>query len=402
MSADAAHPNPDVAARLSRIYTLHRTDIALRLEDSPYTELLSKLGKPHHKLPPVVHVAGTNGKGSTLAMLRAMLEADGKRVHVYTSPHLIKFNERIVIGGVQVSDAELIALYDRVEKTNEGAPITFFEFTTAMALIAFAENPADYTLLETGMGGRLDCTNVVEQPAVTAITKISFDHMEYLGTTLQAIAAEKAGIMKRDVTCVIGHQMDADAVMPVFSKIAAEVGAKLLTARMPANYPQPNLVGAHQLENAATALTVAGLLHICEDAKREGLQNAQWPARLQRISMTPDVWFDAAHNDSGALALAHQLRAWRAESPNQPIHLIVGLAADKDHRTFFKALAGTYDTLTLVDLPNARKPQTADALKAKTGLKAGTTATVQQAIEKSGKYSRHIVAGSLYLYQTLI
>ena len=402
MSIDAAHPNPDVAARLAHIYTLHRVDIALRLGDSPYVSLLAKLGNPHLKLPPVVHIAGTNGKGSTLAMLRAMLEADGKRVHVYTSPHLVTFNERIVIGGMQVSDAELIALYDRVDKANAGGPITFFEFTTAMAFIAFSENPADIVLLETGMGGRLDCTNVVENPAVTAITKISFDHTEFLGTTLEAIAAEKAGIMKPGVTCIIGHQMDANAVMPIFAKIAADIGAKLLTARMPADYPAPNLVGAHQLENAATALTIAGLLHVSEEAKREGLQNATWPARLQRISMVPDVWFDAAHNDSGAAALAEQLRAWKQESPNQPIHLIVGLAADKDAQAYFKALKGSYDTLTLVDLPNARRPQTATVLKAATNLKAETAPTVQQAIEKSDKFARHIVAGSLYLYQGLI
>lgn len=402
MSADAAHPNPDVAARLNRIYTLHRTDIALRLADSPYLALLAKLGNPHEKMPPVIHIAGTNGKGSTLAMLRAMLEADEKRVHIYTSPHLVTFNERIVIGGMQVSDSELIALYDRVEKANDGAPITFFEFTTAMAFVAFAESPADYTLLETGMGGRLDCTNVVDHPAVTAITKISFDHTEFLGTTLEAITAEKAGIMKPDVTCVIGAQMEPDKVLPVFADIAKQVGAKLLTARMPPDYPQPNLVGAHQIENAATALTIAGLLHISEEAKREGLQNAQWPARLQRISMNPDIWFDAAHNDSGAQALAAQLCAWKKESPNQPIHLIVGLAADKDHQAFFRALNGAYDTLTLVDLPNARRPQLAGSLKAKTGLEAETVATAKQAIEKSDRFARHVVAGSLYLYQSLL
>ncbi|MCB1538053.1 MAG: bifunctional folylpolyglutamate synthase/dihydrofolate synthase [Rhodospirillales bacterium] len=405
MGADSAHPNPQVARRLERIYGLHRVEVDLRLTHSPYTALLEKLGNPQDRLPPVVHVAGTNGKGSVLAFLRAMAEADGKRVHVYTSPHLIAFNERIRIAGRLIGDDALITLYDRVEAANAGAPVTFFEFTTAMALLAFAETPADFCLLETGMGGRLDCTNVVTKPTATAITKISFDHTEFLGCTLEKIAGEKAGIIKPGVPCVIGAQMDARAVMPVFERAARACGAPLLIAPpYPADWPAPNLAGAHQRENAAVALALADILHLPEAAKRKGVASADWPARMQRLSenpeIWPDIWFDAAHNDSGALALAAQLAEWRAQGLR--IHLIAGLGAGKDAPAFFAALAGCYDRLTLVDLRAGQKPQTAKALKARAGLPNALTAqTIQQAIEKSDKGDRVVIAGSLYLYQTL-
>lgn len=403
MSSDAAHPNPDVAKRLAHIYTLHRTDVDLRLGGSPYIKLLEKLGNPQKKLAPVIHVAGTNGKGSVLAFLRAMLEADGKCVHVYTSPHLVTFNERIRIAGELISDEYLIERYDRVETTNDGAPITFFEFTTAMAFLAFAEHSADFALLEVGMGGRLDCTNVIENPVATAITKISFDHTEFLGDTLEKIAAEKAGIMKPGIPCVIGAQMNPHAVLPVFEAHAKEISAPLITAFMQDNYPTPNLTGAHQIENAATALTLADILKIPETAKRKGLTHAQWPGRLQKISDTPEIWFDAAHNDSGALALAAQLKTWKTTAPERPIHLVVGLAADKDTNAFFGPMAGLYDTLTLVDLPQARRPQTAEQLKAKIGDKGANTApNINQAIDTIGKSSGFfVIAGSLYLYQQL-
>lgn len=412
MHADAAHPNPDVARRLERIYALHRTDIALRLGASPYVALLEKLGSPHLKIPPAVHVAGTNGKGSTIAFLRAMLEADGKKVHVYTSPHLLTFNERIRIAGKLIGDEYLIELYDRIERANEGAPITFFEFTTAMAFVAFAENSADYTLLEVGMGGRLDCTNVIEKPIATAITKISFDHTEFLGTTLEAIANEKAGIMKPGMPCVIGAQMDTAAVMPVF----LSKGAPLVIAKMPDGYPKPNLEGAHQIENAATALALADILHVSENAKRHGLTSADWPGRLQHITQGPiatllppqmELWFDAAHNDSGALALAGQLQTWKKNDPACPIHLIAGMGADKDAKAFFDALSGLYDSVTFVDLTAARRPSTAARTRAQAGLlpltdcyeKSNIYEAVRNIVEKAEKpNSRLVICGSLYLY----
>ncbi len=405
MSSDAAHPNPDVARRLAHLYTLHRTEIDLRPDmqagkTSPYRALLAKLGNPHFKLPPVVHIAGTNGKGSTLAFLRAMAEDAGKRVHVYTSPHLVTFNERIRLAGSLITDEALIALYDRVEAANGDAPVTFFEFTTAMAFLAFAETPADLVLLETGMGGRLDCTNVVENPVATAITKISFDHTEFLGDTLPKIAAEKAGIMKPGIPCVIGNQMDPGLVLPVFEDTAKRTGAWLIPAVLPEGSPAPNLMGLHQLENAAVAATLGELLNLPPHNIRRGLTQAQWPARLQLVRSNPEIWFDAAHNDSGAQALAAQLGVWRGHG--QVIHLIVGLAADKDTDAFFGALKGHYDRLTLVDLPAARKPQTAAQLKTRAELPdAATAATLSEAIENAGKNIKIVVAGSLYLYQGL-
>lgn len=418
MSSDAAHPNPDVAKRLAHIYTLHRTDVDLRLGESPYIKLLEKLGSPHKKLAPVIHVAGTNGKGSVLAFLRAMLEHAGHSVHVYTSPHLVTFNERIRVNGNLISDAHLIELYDRVETANAGAPITFFEFTTAMAFLAFAENPADITLLETGMGGRLDCTNVIENPIVTAITKISFDHTEFLGNTLEAIAFEKAGIIKPGVPCVIGVQMTPEKVLPVFKKRAQELNAPLHIAERdwePGVDFTPSLTGAHQIENAALAVEIASLLpeNLAVQAVDTiyGTTHAQWPGRMQCITQsallpsiptTCELWFDAAHNDSGAMALAEQLRSWKKTDPDMPIHLVVGLAADKDVSAFFGALQNLYDDLTLVDLPQARKPQTAQDLKIKAALtNAHTASTVAEALKQAPKNGRVIVAGSLYLYQQL-
>ncbi|NBX66448.1 MAG: bifunctional folylpolyglutamate synthase/dihydrofolate synthase [Proteobacteria bacterium] len=425
MGADAAHPNPEVARRLEHIYTLHRTDIDFRLGGSPYAALLHKLGNPHKKLPPVVHVAGTNGKGSVIAFMRAVLESAGYRVHVYTSPHLITFNERIRLAGNLIDDTKLISLYDRVEAANAGAAITFFEYTTAMAFLAFAETPADIVLLEVGMGGRLDCTNMIEAPLATVITKISFDHMEFLGDTLPKIAAEKAGIMKAGVPCVIGPQMDPDAVLPVFENAAKKTGASLCILgkdalnSLPSGYPSPNLAGAHQIENAATALAAIHELEkrgfeVPDTAKGHGISHVEWPGRLQRITEGPisplmprgwELWFDAAHNDSGAMALASQLRTWKSTNPKRHIHLCVGMGADKDTNAFFDALEGLYDQLTFIDLPTSRKPQTAAQLAIKSGKQGHEAPTLREALQSLKTADSDegiiIVAGSLYLYAQL-
>lgn len=425
MSADAAHPNPEVARRLEHIYTLHRTDIDIRLGGSPYETLLQKLGNPHKKLPPVIHVAGTNGKGSTIAFMRAMLEAAGYRVHVYTSPHLMAFNERIRLAGTLISDEALINLYDRVNAANNGAAITFFEFTTAMAFLAFSENPADILLLEVGMGGRLDCTNIIENPAVTVITKISFDHMDFLGDTLPKIAAEKAGIMKRGTPCVIGPQMSPEAVLPVFENAAKESGATLDIINqesadlLPSGYPEPNLAGSHQRENAATALAAIRYLDargftVDDDAKKYGISHADWPARLQRITDGPvaallppgwDLWFDAAHNDSGAIALADQLKAWKAGDNPKKTHLCIGMGSDKDVSAFFDPLENLYDGLIFIDLPSSRKPQSAEELARKSQKDGRRARTVQEAVRQllssHGPEGTVVIAGSLYLYAQL-
>ena len=416
---DSIHPNPDVARRLEHLYSLHRKEMDLRLgADTPYGMLLARLGNPHHKQPPVIHVAGTNGKGSTIAFMRACLEAAGYRVHVYTSPHLLRFNERIRLAGKLITDEQLIDLYDRVIAKNDELEVTFFEFTSAMTFLAFTETPADIVLLETGMGGRLDCSNVVEQPAVTVITKISYDHVQFLGTTLPAIAYEKAGIIKHGVPCVIGPQMDMEAVLPVFKAKADEMGAPLILAQMD-DSTTPNLVGAHQLENAATALAALGQLKtltIPPDAITYGLTHTEWPGRMQRITEGPvaallppgwELWFDGAHNDSGAMALADQLKTWKRENPARPIHLLVGMGANKDAEVFFKAVTGTYDTMTLIDLPVAQKPQTAKSLQdnahgyAANAAIAKTAAAAIKPLIDDKPAAIICVAGSLYLYQTL-
>ena len=424
MYADAIHPNPEVARRLEHLYVMRRADMDLRLgPDTPYGILLAKLGNPHLKLPPVVHVAGTNGKGSTVAFIRAMVEAAGYKTHVYTSPHLLRFNERIRLAGELITDDHFIELYDRVLKINGDEPATFFEFTTALTFLAFTETPADIVLLEVGMGGRLDCSNVIVDPAVTVITKISYDHTQWLGDTLPLIAAEKAGIMKPDAPCVIGPQMDIDAVLPVFEQHAKRVGAPLLVAGrdFTLDIPvTPNLVGAHQIENAATSAAAAAVLKargftkLTESRVNEGLQHAYWPGRMERITSGPvastlpagwELWFDGAHNDSGAMALADQLRVWKQQDPHKPIHLIAGMSAHKEPKEFFEAVAGAYDTLTLVDLPTGQKPQTGATLKERAGLtgdvRLASDAAAAIAALPPEPAARAVAAGSLYLYQTL-
>jgi len=424
MYADAIHPNPEVARRLEHLYVMRRADMDLRLgADTPYGILLEKLGNPHLKLPPVVHVAGTNGKGSTIAFLRAILEAAGYKAHVYTSPHLLRFNERVRLAGNLITDEHFIELYDRVLKINAGAPATFFEFTTALSFLAFAETPADIVLLEVGMGGRLDCTNVIMEPAVTVITKISYDHTQWLGDTLPLIATEKAGIMKPGTPCIIGPQMDMDAVLPVFEQYAKHAGAPLTVAGrdFPLNMDvTPNLEGTYQMENAVTSAAAAAVLKdrgfpaLGAKYVNEGLMHADWPGRMERIATGPaaaslpegwELWFDGAHNDSGAMALADQLRHWKQQDPGKSIHLIAGMSAHKEPKEFFGAVAGAYDTLTLVDLPTGQQPQTGAMLKDRAGLTgdvrlAPDVAAAIAALPRDPA-ARAVAAGSLYLYQTL-
>ncbi|NBC34817.1 MAG: bifunctional folylpolyglutamate synthase/dihydrofolate synthase [Alphaproteobacteria bacterium] len=343
-------PSPRVTEALARLQALHPKRIDLSL--GRIRRLLQALGHPERRLPPVVHVAGTNGKGSTLAFLRAMLEAAGYRVHVYTSPHLLRFNERIRLAGRLIADDHLADILDRTESANQGAPITYFEVTTAAAFLAFAEMPADILLLETGLGGRLDATNVVDRPAATAITRISYDHMQFLGETLAEIAGEKAGILKPGVPCVLAPQRD-ETVRAVIAARARDVGATLrpvdpaACAALPA---VPGLAGAHQAENAATARMLAAVLQaqgfrIAQDHVATGIARPDWPGRLQAITEGPlagllppgaTLWFDGGHNDSAGAALA----AWAASRHAAgPLHLIVGMSAGKSVADFMGPLA---------------------------------------------------------------
>lgn len=389
--------------------------------------LLAALNHPEHRLPPVLHCAGTNGKGSTLAFCRAALEAGGYRVHAYTSPHLVRFNERIRIAGAEIGDEALIAALDRVEQANAGAPITFFEVTTAAAFLAFAETAADMLLLEVGLGGRLDATNMVVRPLLCCITPIDFDHQRYLGDTIAAIASEKAGILKAAVPAVIAAQRQAALI--VLEARAAEIGAPLyredrewriergergfrfVGARWTLDLPPPGLRGEHQFHNAGLAVAcleqMSGL-PLDPDKIRSGIAAATWPARLQRLERGPladslpsgwELWLDGAHNAHGAQALARWLGA-----RGRPADLIAGMIESKDAASFFAALAENCRSLVTVPVPGGHAgldPADLAATAARAGWQAGPAADVAAAIARIAARDTQpgiiVIAGSLYL-----
>lgn len=411
LDADTRHDNPVLQDKLNHIFTLRRAgriDLTIRPE---YFTLLDRLGNPHRKLPPVIHVAGTNGKGSTIAFMRAILEAAGYNVHVYTSPHLIRFNERIVLGGKEIDDAYLDQLLDRVMMANQNMPQTFFEITTALAFTAFAETPGDILLLETGLGGRLDSTNVVDHPLATAITTISRDHTGFLGDTIAAIAGEKSGIMKPGCPVITGHQIFSEAE-ETFRRHAKEKGAILSTECDSPGMdpmPTPSLVGAHQMWNASLAVAVLKTqkrFTIPEGAFHHGLTHAVWPGRLQKIDhpgLPPgwEIWFDGGHNDSGGMILAQQARNWAAQD-GKPLHIITAMAQHKDPIPFAAALASHAAKVTCIGLENGWDP--AELAKIWQGRGVQNVGVggqnFDQLIEKIGKSSDsgHILlTGSLYL-----
>ena len=385
--------------------------------------LLAKLGHPERRLPPVIHVAGTNGKGSTCAFLRAIGEAAGQRVHVYTSPHLVRFHERIRLAGDYVTDEALTATLEEVEAVNGGAPITVFEVTTAAAFVLFSRVPADLLVLEVGLGGRLDATNVVPHPAACAITSISMDHMDFLGDTLGKIAAEKAGIMRAGVPCATGAQ--APAAQDVISATATECGAKLLrrgqdwfceTTPDGLHYrdaagalalPPPGLIGPHQVDNASiaiAALRAAGLPWLSDAAIAEGIAKASWPARLQRLSgrlsaLLPagfSLWLDGGHNAGAGQALALHFTQWR----DQPLHLVIGMKQGKASAEFLRPLLRFASTIHAVAEPGQHLAMSVEDIITASGGIAEPGPTVAAALGKiaaKAKPGRVLIAGSLYL-----
>jgi dihydrofolate synthase / folylpolyglutamate synthase len=419
-----------IDAVLERLKRLHPKVIDLALDR--VDRLLAALGHPEGRLPPVVHVAGTNGKGSTLAYLRAMVEAAGGRAHVYTSPHLVRFAERIRVAGQLIGEAELLALLEECEAANAGQPITFFEVTTAAALLAFARREAELCLLETGLGGRFDATNVVERPRLTILTPISLDHQAFLGDTLGQIAGEKAGILKAGVPCVCARQ-DAEAlavidgqaarlgvplllegrdwtVEPIAGGIAFAMGGRRL------ELPQPVLPGAHQMHNAALAVAAACALGgvvggrpLPEAAIAEGLRRAQWPARLQRLTHGPlpgllpaggELWLDGGHNPAAGLALAAFIGAgWR----ERPLDLVVGMLNTKDSRGFLDPLGPLVRRLAAVTIPGEANALAADgvvAVAAAAGIAASPAASLTEAVSglaAAEPTGRVLICGSLYL-----
>jgi dihydrofolate synthase/folylpolyglutamate synthase len=424
---------------LSRLLDLHpkRIDLSLgRIE-----RLLVALGRPETRLPPIIHVAGTNGKGSTIAFLRAMLEASGARVHVYTSPHLLRFNERIRLGaeggGRIVDDAPLNAALERCEQANAGAPITFFEVTTAAAFLLFSETPADWLLLETGLGGRFDATNVVSRPKATVITSISIDHQEFLGDTVEKIAFEKAGIFKRDAHAIVGYQSEPAA--QVLERQARRVGAPLTLAGRDfhmreeggrlvfedeqglLDLPLPRLAGRHQHENAAAA--IAALRAILPDlpaaAIESGLTGAEWPARLQRllrgriVDLAPagaEVWLDGGHNEDGGRVLAEAMAEFHDRAP-RPLALICGAQVTKDVRALLRHFAGLARAVVAVPVEGEHKswpPEEVARLARAEGITTAAAAhNVEEALqilrgESFAQPPRVLIAGSLYLAASVL
>jgi dihydrofolate synthase/folylpolyglutamate synthase len=406
---------------LDRMMALHPKVIDLTLDR--VWRLLEEVGNPQDRLPPVIHIAGTNGKGSTQAMIRAGFEADGAVVHAYTSPHLARFHERIRLAGTLITEAALTDVLDRCYVANGTDTITYFEITTVAALLAFAETPADYTLLEVGLGGRLDATNVVSNPAVTIITPVDLDHQQYLGDTLGAIAGEKAGIMKRGVTCVVGPQHDES--LEVIERLALRVGAPLLVygqhwqvsteggrlvyqdERGLLDLPLPFLRGPHQVMNAGAAIAALRYLGKDEAACEAAVTHAYWPARMEKLTAGPlvdlaapaELWLDGGHNPAAGRVLADTLLGL----PKRPTHLICGMLNTKDIGGYLVPLAAISATLTAISIPGEANtiPAEKTAQYAKdVGMIANVAANVREAIKAitaKDPHARILICGSLYL-----
>ena len=430
---------PTSAKLLAEMKLLHPQLIDLSL--GRVERLLGKLGAPHTKLPPVVHIAGTNGKGSVTAYLKAILEAAGARVHVYTSPHLVRFHERIELAGpsgkaAPIGEETLVDVLTRTQATNGSDDVTQFEITTAAAFLAFSEHPADVLLLEVGLGGRLDATNVVARPALDIITPISLDHAEKLGATLPKIAAEKAGILRRGVPAVISQQ--EPEAEDVIRAEALRLGAPLIVwgeqydayeqrgrlvvqlEELLLDLPLPGLIGRHQIVNAGTAVAAAlrlasDLPHlgVGERAIEQGLTSARWPARMQRLDSGPmpsllkpgsELWLDGGHNPAAGRALAQTMADLEERSP-KPLHLIVGMMGLKDAGGFLSAFRGLVSHVVTVPIPGAHEaphaPETLAETAREVGLKAESATDVATALKRTDAYEqgakRILICGSLYL-----
>lgn len=408
-------------AVLERMMTLHPKVIDLTMER--VERLLAALGHPEQALPPVIHIAGTNGKGSTQAMIRAGLEAEGSLVHAYTSPHLARFHERIRIAGTLISEAALTDLLDECVAANGPDEITFFEITTCAAFLAFAREQADYTLLEVGLGGRLDATNVVKDPVLTVITPVSIDHQQYLGDTLAEIAGEKAGIIKRLVPVIVGPQIAEG--MDVIEAKAARMGAPVLAYGQQwsvseergrliyqdenglLDLPLPNLPGPFQIFNAGAAIAALRALGKGQAACEAAVTSAFWPARMQRLRFGPlvesapevELWLDGGHNPAGGAAVAETLARMSARGT----YLICGMLNTKDVRGYMQPLALHVAGLYAVSIPGEKNTLPAEVTRdaaASVGIDAVTAGSVAQAlatIAAENPHARVLICGSLYL-----
>jgi dihydrofolate synthase / folylpolyglutamate synthase len=419
---------------VARLLKLHPKLIDLSLDRM--VRLLANLDHPERRLPPVIHVAGTNGKGSTIAFMRAVLEAAGQRVHVYTSPHLVHFNERFRLGeaagGRLVTDEELADALSECERRNDGAPVTVFEIETAAAFLLFARHSADVLLLEVGLGGRLDATNVIERPLASVITPVSFDHADLLGDTIAKIAAEKAGILKRGVPAIVAAQ--PREALAVIERQAARVAAPVRIAgenwtateergRLVyqddvglIDLPAPKLYGRHQFENAGVAIaTLRAIesLKIAPTAFERGIASADWPARMQRLSqgklaaLLPagsELWLDGGHNPDGGRAIANAVADLEERVP-RPLVMVVGMLTTKDATAFLKNFTGLAHRIVAVGIPHQDKSFSAEAIaetaravgipaQSACGVEAALTAVSALTLDQP---PRVLIAGSLYL-----
>ncbi len=425
MNAPAAQPSPPLGELIARLSALHAKRIDLSLERMQ--GLLERLDHPERRLPPVIHVAGTNGKGSTIAYLRAILEAANLRVHVYTSPSLVRINECFRLGrtggGALVGDDELRSTLEHCERANAGAPITIFEILTAVAFCLFAQYPADVVLLEVGLGGRLDATNVIDAPLATVMAPVSMDHTEFLGHTLTAIAGEKAAIIKRRVPVICAEQFpETMAVIEVQAErmraplhavgqqwhVGVECGRLVYQDdRGLMDLAAPKLFGRHQFDNAGLAiatLRAQSLFEIGTTAFEAGIVNAEWPARMQRLAsgalleQAPpgcEIWLDGGHNAEGG----------RVVAVSRPLVVIVGMMANKDGGAFLANFAGLTRHIIAVQIPdrdNAMPPdRLADAARS-LGMRVEISASVEAALRSLARLAyevppRILITGSLYL-----
>jgi dihydrofolate synthase/folylpolyglutamate synthase len=411
------------------------TDIDLTLRPA-YLDLLARFGNPQDHLPPVFHVAGTNGKGSTCAFLRAMLEAEGYTTHVYTSPHLVTFYERIRIAGKLIEEEELAGILAEAEKLMPPGAITLFEITTIAAFVAFARHKADFTILETGMGGRLDATNVVKKPLATIITRLSYDHIQHLGSTIDAIAREKAGIMRAGVPCFSAAQPERLALQTLIDAAVKKnaplsvggadwgveergAGFRFTDATRSLDLPPPALLGRHQYKNAGLAIAALSVLPqpLPKATIAQGLRTVNWPARLQHLTTgnlaalipaNAELWLDGGHNDSAGEILASQIKLWRKEDGAQPrpLYIVIGMLTTKRPAEFLSPFASDIEQLRAVPIPNEvlsfSAPALADEARKLGITSVGIAENVTEALRDlaSQNFSvapRIMICGSLYL-----
>ena len=407
---------------LDRLLSLHPKIIDLTLDR--VTRLLKKLNNPEDKISQVVHIAGTNGKGSTQAFLRAAIESSGESAHVYTSPHLTRFHERIRVAGSLISENVLADILNECELANNGKPITYFEITTCAAFLIFSRIKADYTLLEVGLGGRLDATNILKKPKLTIITPISMDHEQFLGSTIEQIANEKAGIIKEGIPCIVGHQ-SKDAI-DVIKKRAIELKSKLKIygehwqvyaksdklifkdAMGFLELPLPKLIGQHQIENAGTAIAAMRELSIPDEACKESMKNVYWPARMQRLESGPlvkmanesEIWLDGGHNQAAGIAISNALEQLPKGRTNI---LICGMLKTKDLKAFLNPLFNSAKFLYGIRIQGEENSNSAETIvnqDREIGFSAFKTQKVSDAILqiiKAHPNSRIIICGSLFL-----